>query len=45
MSRRALLSAEQRDRLFAVPTDPAEMARHTCSATQTSPSSDPSGAV
>ena len=28
MSRRTLLSAEQRDRLFAVPTDPAEMARH-----------------
>ena len=28
MSRRALLSAEQRNRLFAVPTDPAEMARH-----------------
>ena len=28
MSRRALLSAEQRDRLFAVPSDPAEMARH-----------------
>jgi hypothetical protein len=28
MSRRALLSAEQRTRLFAVPTDPAEMARH-----------------
>ena len=28
MSRRALLSAEQRDRLFAVPTDLAEMARH-----------------
>ena len=28
MSRRTLLSAEQRDRLFAIPTDPAEMARH-----------------
>ncbi|MDA8252726.1 MAG: DUF4158 domain-containing protein [Rhodospirillales bacterium] len=28
MARRTLLSAEQRDRLFAVPTDPAEMARH-----------------
>ena len=28
MSRRALLSAEQRDRLFAKPTDLAEIARH-----------------
>ena len=28
MSRRTLLSAEQRARLFAVPTDRAEMARH-----------------
>ncbi len=28
MSRRTLLSAEQRARLFAVPTDPAEMAKH-----------------
>lgn len=28
MSRRTLLTAEQRVRLFAIPTDPAEMARH-----------------
>src|SRR5690349_17736450 len=28
MSRRALLSGEQRLRLFAIPVDPAEMARH-----------------
>ena len=28
MSRRALLSAEQRDRLFAIPADRAEMARY-----------------
>lgn len=28
MSRRTLLSPEQRARLFAVPTTPAEMARH-----------------
>jgi TnpA family transposase len=28
MPRRNLLSSEQRNRLFAVPTDPAEMARH-----------------
>ncbi len=28
MSRRALLSAEQRDRLFAIPVERAEMARH-----------------
>src|SRR3954453_1312367 len=28
MSRRTLLSPEQRARLFAVPTSPAEMARH-----------------
>ena len=28
MSRRTLLTAEQRARLFAIPTDPAEMARH-----------------
>jgi hypothetical protein len=34
MSRRTLLSAEQRDRLFAVPTDPAEMARHYVLGTQ-----------
>ena len=29
MSRRSLLSAEQRARLFDVPTTPAEMARHS----------------
>src|SRR3954463_3595312 len=28
MSRRTLLSSEQRARLFAVPTSPAELARH-----------------
>ena len=28
MPRRALLSSEQRTRLFAIPVDPAEMARH-----------------
>src|SRR5450755_901072 len=28
MSRRTLLSAEQRDRLFAIPVERAEMARH-----------------
>ena len=28
MSRRSILSAEQRARLFAIPTTPAEMARH-----------------
>lgn len=28
MPRRTLLSFEQRTRLFAIPTDPAEMARH-----------------
>lgn len=28
MSRRTLLSAEQRVRLFGIPTDPAEMAKH-----------------
>jgi hypothetical protein len=28
MSRRALLSPEQRLRLFGIPTDPAEMAKH-----------------
>jgi hypothetical protein len=28
MPRRTLLSAEQRTRLFAIPIDPAEMARH-----------------
>ena len=28
MPRRSLLSAEQRTRLFAIPTTPAEMARH-----------------
>ena len=28
MSRRTLLSAEQRARLFAIPTEPAEMIRH-----------------
>src|SRR4051794_4763240 len=28
MSRRTLLSAEQRNRLFAIPTDRAEMAKH-----------------
>jgi hypothetical protein len=28
MSRRTLLSAEQRTRLFGIPTDPAEMAKH-----------------
>ena len=28
MSRRAILSAEQRARLFGIPTDPAEMAKH-----------------
>ena len=26
--RRTLLSSEQRNRLFAIPTDPAEMAKH-----------------
>ena len=28
MPRRALLTADQRARLFAIPVDPAEMARH-----------------
>ena len=28
MSRRTLLSAEQRARLFGIPTDAAEMAKH-----------------
>jgi TnpA family transposase len=28
MPRRTLLSSEQRTRLFAIPIDPAEMARH-----------------
>lgn len=28
MSRRTLLSAEQRARLFGIPTDPAEMSKH-----------------
>ena len=28
MARRNLLSSEQRIRLFSIPTDPAEMARH-----------------
>jgi hypothetical protein len=28
MSRRTLLSSEQRTRLFGVPTDPTEMAKH-----------------
>jgi hypothetical protein len=28
MPRRSLLSAEQRTRLFAIPTTPAEMAKH-----------------
>ena len=28
MSRRTLLSTEQRTRLFAIPADPAEMAKH-----------------
>ena len=46
MSHRALLPAEQRDRLFAIPVERAEMAQHyVLGADQPWRSSGPSGAA
>jgi hypothetical protein len=41
MSRRTLLSAEQRDRLFTIPVERAEMARHYVLGAETWRSSAP----